>query len=71
MIQILFSQGALTPRDLMQFAASRERCGREFTVDPTSIDRVRAGEMINDPEFDCYMACILEGMNLVRKKMRN
>nr|UEN71173.1 odorant-binding protein 8 [Gregopimpla kuwanae] len=56
---------ALTPQDIIQFGAVRRNCENRFTVDPTSIERARAGEVVNDPEFDCMVACVLDGMNLM------
>ncbi|XP_043269364.1 uncharacterized protein [Venturia canescens] len=64
-IPILAVSGALTPQDVMRFGSARQRCSNEYTVDPTSIERARAGERVNDPEFDCFVACILQGMDLM------
>lgn len=41
------------------------RCKSNNKVDSSLISQALRGKMINDHEFDCFIACILQGIGVV------
>ncbi|XP_008548251.1 general odorant-binding protein 69a [Microplitis demolitor] len=62
---LVLSESAITAEDLMKFGMARRTCDRTTGVDPSIIDRVLQGEMVNDPQFDCHVGCVLKELNLL------
>uniref|UniRef100_A0A1S5VFG7 Odorant binding protein n=1 Tax=Meteorus pulchricornis TaxID=51522 RepID=A0A1S5VFG7_9HYME len=54
---------ALTPQDIINARMTIQRCNNG-NVDPSLITQALGGQMVNDREFDCFIACILEGIRV-------
>lgn len=48
-----------------KFIAATQQCMENNKVDDIILSRVLEGEMVDDKSFDCFVACLLEKLELV------
>ncbi|KAK0183053.1 hypothetical protein PV327_001131 [Microctonus hyperodae] len=63
-LSVVIVKSALTPEDLMNLQMSLRRCKSSNQVDPSLMSQALNGQMVNNHEFDCFIACILQGIGV-------
>ncbi|KAF7995262.1 hypothetical protein HCN44_004734 [Aphidius gifuensis] len=48
-----------------KFIAATQQCMENNKVDDSILSRVLEGEMVDDKSFDCFVACLLEKLELI------
>ncbi|KAK0088544.1 hypothetical protein PV325_011605 [Microctonus aethiopoides] len=63
-MSIVIVKSALTPKDLLNLQMSLGKCRSNNQVDSSLISQALRGQMVNNHEFDCFIACILQGIGV-------
>ncbi|XP_063984214.1 general odorant-binding protein 56d-like [Diachasmimorpha longicaudata] len=63
---VAFAAGAFRPADIVRFQRAVEKCRISEDVSDEVLERVLNGEIVDDPHFNCFAACLLEEFQLLK-----
>ncbi|XP_011312148.1 general odorant-binding protein 72 [Fopius arisanus] len=64
-LHVGFASAAFTGADLVRFQRTLEKCRNRHNVRDEILERVVDREIVDDPNFNCFVSCLLEGHNLL------
>ncbi|THK33067.1 uncharacterized protein LOC107039382 [Diachasma alloeum] len=66
-LSVAFVSAAFTAADIVRFQRTLEKCRTKNDLSDEVLERVLNGEIVDEPDFNCFAACLLQNYELLRE----